>query len=163
EDGERVPFRVTDTGLGGACEVEGLDYDATDAALLAACKTTRPDRDVLVVHRLPLDPTRGALEPIEVPRSRLESVGLDPDFAPSAILVDSWGTLVLASARSEALLEIDREGHVLSGRPLARARHPQVEGLALTKDLALVLSDEKNGRDARITVYSSRAGEGRAP
>jgi uncharacterized protein YjiK len=154
DDRSEAPYRVSDTGLGAHCEVEGLDYDPVDDALLFACKVTRPERDVLVVHRLPLDPGRGPLAPIEVERSQLAAHGVRADFEPSAIAVDPGGTLIMVSAPIESLIEVDRRGNVLAGYRLSRRRHPQPEGLAFGLDGTLYIADEQNGQDARISVYA---------
>jgi uncharacterized protein YjiK len=153
DDRTEAPYRASDTGLGRQCEIEGLDYDAVEDALLFACKTTVPERPAVVIHRLPLDPARGPLVPIEVARSQIAAHGIDPDFAPSSIAVDPTGTLVLASAPMESLIEVDRNGNVLAGVRLSRSRHPQPEGLAFGPDGTLYIADERNGQDARITAY----------
>ena len=152
-DREEAPYRASDTGLGAHCEVEGLDHDPVDDVLLFACKATRPDRGVLVVHRLPLDPARPRLPPLEVPREQLVDHGLDAGFEPSSIAADPTGSLVMASAVTESLIEIDRTGRVLSAVRLSRGGHPQPEGLAFGPDGTLYIADEQNGQEARITVY----------
>jgi uncharacterized protein YjiK len=154
DDRTEAPYRTSDTGLGAHCEVEGVDYDPLADALLFACKVTRPERDVLVIHRLPLDPARGALAPIEVPRSQLVAHGVRPDFEPSSIAVDPSGTLIMVSAPFESLIELDRGGNVLAGYRFSRNRHPQPEGLAFGLDGELYIADERNGQDARISVYA---------
>ncbi len=133
---------------------EGLDYDPADGQLLVACKISAPDGDELVVHRLGLDPAKEPLPSIVIPRDALRALDLDPDFAPSAIAVDPDGTLLLSSARTETLIEIDRAGHVLGGVHLSHDRHPQAEGLAFGADGTLYVSDEAHGHDARITTYA---------
>lgn len=160
-DGEKSPYRVTDTLLGARCEVEGLDHDPADDVLLVACKVSVPDRGVLVVHRLPMDPDRGGLAAIEIPRGQLVDLGVDPDFQPSAIVVDPTGTLVLASASTEALIEVDRDGRVLAGIQLSPDRHPQAEGLAFGPDATLFIADERNRGSARLTAYTRREVLGR--
>jgi len=160
EDRADAPYRVSDTRLGAVCEVEGLDYDALDDTLLIACKVATPRRGPIVVHRLPMDPGRGALEPIRISRSDVAAHGLDADFAPSALAVDPTGTMLLASAPFESLLEVDRRGGVVAGIRLDRRRHPQPEGLAFAQDATLYIADERNGRDARITVYARRGSGG---
>jgi uncharacterized protein YjiK len=157
EDRREAPHRRSDTGLRGSCEVEGLDYDPVDEALLFACKVSSPEQGAVVVHRLPLDPARGRLEPIRIARSAIAAKGVREDFQPSAIAVDPSGTLVLASATVESLIEVDRAGNVLVGVPLSRDRHPQPEGLAFGLDGTLYVADEQNGQDARITAYARRA------
>jgi len=153
-DGEEAPYRVTDTELGATCEIEGLDYDPTDDALLFACKVSAPPRGTIVVHRIALGPDRGTLRPIQVPRDQLGAHGVDADFEPSAIAVDPWGTLVLLSASRHGLIEIDREGRVLAGTELSRSWHRQPEGLAFGPDGTLYIADEGDGRRARLTGYA---------
>jgi len=160
--GVEAPYRRTDTGVGAHCEVEGLDYDARDDALLIACKVATPDRGTIVVHRLPLRPDRPRLEPLVIDKSQLGGFGLEPEFDPSGIAVDPTGTLILISGRHEAIMEVDRTGRVLAARALSQNRHPQTEGVAFGPDGTLWLADERNGNDARLTAYArvDRPGSG---
>ena len=160
EDRREAPYRRSDTGLGRSCEIEGLDYDAADDALLFACKVSSPESGAVVVRRMPLDPTRGELSPILIPRSAIAAHGIDEAFQPSSIAVDPTGTLVLVSATVESLIEVDRGGNVLAGIRLSRDRHPQPEGLAFGSDGTLYIADEQNGQDARISAYARRAAGG---
>lgn len=155
DDEANVPFRVTDTGLGGRCEVEGLDYDPEADALLLACKQVRPDEGALVVHRIPIRSDGPALEPLRIDRAGLGALGVDVRFAPSAVLVTPDGTVLLLSAVTEAVIEVDRAGNLVDGVALPRREHPQPEGLALGADGTLYIADEENGQDARLTVYAS--------
>lgn len=152
-DGENVAYRVTDTGVGGRCEVEGLDYDPETEALLLACKVATPRDGPIVVYRLPLDPEAPRLAPLAIDRAPLAALGVDPDFEPSAIAVAPWRSLILVSAAHEAIVEVDREGRVLSGRELSRNRHRQTEGIAFGPDGTLLLADERNDGDAHLTAY----------
>jgi uncharacterized protein YjiK len=153
-DGRAAPYRVTDTELGARCEIEGLDYDPREDALLFACKVSAPERGVIVIHRIALDPERGTLEPILVPRDQLEAFDVRRSFQPSAVLVDPTGTLILLSASREAIIEVDRSGRVLDGRRLSSDRHRQPEGIALGPDGTLYIADEGDGRRARVTLYA---------
>lgn len=150
-DRDQVEFRMTDSGVGARCEVEGLDVlDGTD--LLLACKTVAPDRGSIVLIRLPLA-GGPATESIRVDRSALVETEVDEDFAPSAVAVTPFGTIVLLSARHEAVIEIDREGRLLHAVALRQGRHPQSEGIAIGSDGTLYIADEKNGQEPRLTAY----------
>jgi len=153
-DRQIAPHRVTDLGLGATCEIEGLDYDAGDDVLLAACKVASPEHGTIVVHRLPLDPQRPRPVPLEIPRSQLPPFGVGPDFQASSIAVTPGGTLLLSSAAPEAVIEVDRTGRVLAGIDLDGDEHPQTEGLAFGPDGTLYLADEQNGAEARVTAYA---------
>lgn len=164
DDDESTRYRTSDTGLGATCEVEGLTYDERADELLIACKVATPNRGEIVVHRLPLDPSAARQGPSRIQRSQLSNHGLDDDFAPSGITIDpATGTLVLVSAQTEAVIEVARDGSVLSGVQLSRGRHPQPEGVAFGLDGALYIADERNGQDARVTVYARRTLPGGRP
>lgn len=157
-DRREAPYRVTDTELGAHCEIEGLDYDPADHALLFACKVSAPDRGTIVVHRVPVVASQRGLPPLVVDREQLPGHGLSRDFAPSAVAIDpAAGTIVLLSASPPALLEVDRTGRVLAGTALSPERHRQPEGLAFGTDGTLYVADEGDGRDARVTAYERRA------
>lgn len=160
-DEENVPYRVTDTGLGDGCEVEGLDYDPTDDALVFACKQASDDGDWIHIHRIAVDPASGRLPSLRIARSELDPFGVDEDFEPSALLVLPGGTYLLASAPDESLLEVARDGRVLGGVDLGRRSHPQPEGLEMGSDGTLYVADEENEEDARLTAYAPREGAGR--
>lgn len=168
-DEENVGYRASDTGLGGGCEIEGLDYDPGAAALLFACKQTEADRDFVVIHRIPVGEDESStpwsespawtderMAPIMIRRAELHDIGLDADFQASAVVTTPLGTLILVSAATEDIVEVDRTGRVLGGVALSRDRHPQPEGLALGLDGSLYIADEENDDDARLTRYAPR-------
>jgi uncharacterized protein YjiK len=160
EDERPTPYRVTDSGLGARCEVEGLDYDRSLDALLLACKVSVPDRRAVIVHRLPLDPDAPRLQPLVIAKSQLRRFGLDPVFEASAIAVDPTGTVVLVSGPRHTIIEVDRTGALLAAYQLSGDRHPQAEGVAFGPDGALYVADERNGDDAYLTVYAPTADGG---
>ena len=155
-DRENMAYRVTDSGVGRSCEVEGLEYDPVGDDLLIACKVTLPDRGEIVIHRLPLQPDRPRPEALRIPKTRLTAVGLAPEFDPSAIAVTPQGSWILLSGRHDALVEVTPEGEVLHGVELRKGRHPQSEGVAIGPDETLYVSDEKNGKEPRLTAYGPR-------
>ena len=160
EDREALGYRVTDTGVGASCEVEGLDHDPVDDALLVACKVASDDAANIVVHRIPIDPEHDPLPPLRVPKSSLVAHGLDAEFDPSAIVVTASGTYLLLSSRHSALIEVDRSGRVLVGAALTAEWHAQPEGLEIADDGTLYISDERNGGVARLTAFLPTGSEG---
>jgi uncharacterized protein YjiK len=154
-DGERVDYRAHDTHLGKECEFEGLTYDATANAIILACKNVDVSqfRDELVLYRYPLDGAGGEASALTVPIS--EAVGENDwkQVRPTDITVDpSSGNYVLVAAQERALLALTPAGEVVFSRPLG-GRHPQPEGIAITRDNILIISDESNRTAATITLY----------
>jgi uncharacterized protein YjiK len=159
EDRAEMSFRAVDTRLGSQCEAEGLAYDALNNELLVACKRTSLGDDVAVVHRLPVEPGRRRPDPLIIPTRQLETLGLGGELHPSGIAVDpESGNLVIVAAREELLVEVDREGAIVSAFQLSRNRHPQPEGIAFGPGGVLYIADEAAGREnSRITFYARRA------
>ena len=72
---------------------------------------------------------------------------------PSDITVDpETGNYVMVASLEKAMIEITPAGEVVFVRLLARA-HEQAEGLAITKDSILIVSDEAKQSPATITLY----------
>lgn len=159
-DREDVEYRVTDPGIGRGCEIEGLDHDPVDDALLFPCKTTTPPTAPIEIRRVSVasgDP----LPSIRVDRDGLLGYDINPDFAPSGIVRTPLGTWLVLSARDDAIIEIDAAGTLRAGVELRSGRHPQSEGIALAEDGTLYVADEKNGKEPRITAYAPRDGDAR--
>ena len=164
EGGSAVAYRTHSLGLGSRCETEGLAFDEVTGALLVPCKTPREKnlRDHLVVFSVPVNTMRPDLMPrIFLPLEDLDERGLGDEFHPSAIDVHpQTGSLILVSAREEALVELSPYGEILATKELKRKDHPQPEGLAVFPDGSLVLADEGQGKRGTITRYLRKEPEG---
>jgi len=160
--GGSSPVRITDTGVGAGCEVEGLAYDPTTQSLILACKTVIPAAPEVRLQWIPLDPSAAVPPPLDIPLDAFAEVGLQGGVHPSGLDVDPrTGHLVLVAAREEALVELDGDGRVLSAYRFPGHRHPQAEGIAFGPDGLLYIGDEAHGGKARLTVYGPPAVEGR--
>ncbi len=155
-DGATVSYTVHDLHLRKQCEFEGLAYEPASGALLLACKRVRPGTDkFLVIYRWkPGNESVG--EPLKVPLERVIGSHDWNGFHPSDITIEpASGNYVLVSSLEKALLELTPRGDVVFARSL-QGRHPQPEGVAITSDGLLLISDEagkRNGSAAAITVY----------
>jgi len=157
-DSSHADFTETDTGLRDVCEFEGMAYEPASASLLFACKEvlTTSLKDSLVIFRWKLDgeQARGlALPRITVLES--DAVGTNgwKHVKPSDLTVDRLtGNYVLIAAKDKALIVLSPEGKVVSSRALP-GEHDQAEGVAITRDGLLLVSDEGPRGQAVLTSY----------
>jgi hypothetical protein len=156
EDGERVGFVVHDTRLGKECEFEGVAFDSVQGVVVLPCKNVRVKnlRDRLVLYRWRLEGGEDStLGPITIPLRQVIGSNSWKDLHPSDVTVDpATGNYVLVAAQEKALIEITPSGELVSAVPLP-AKHAQSEGVALTRDGILIVSDEATTRPASLTLY----------
>ncbi len=159
--GSAMDYRLSDTGLGSACEFEGLTYDPAINSLLLACKhvLTEHLRHMLVVYRWSLAPTGARLSRLTVPIKRIVGSNGWDGLHPSDITIDPFnGNYVLIASRERALFEITPRGDVVFARPLP-GDHAQAEGVAITRDSVLIVSDERPEGASAIHPHRSPADE----
>ena len=163
-EGGWAPVRVTDSGVGAGCEVEGLAYHASIDALLLACKTLTPQAPEVRIHRLPLSPDAPPLPPLRIPWRAFAPWDHGGEVNPSGMDVDpATGMLVLVAARQELIFQVDAAGALLDVVRLRGRRHPQVEGIAFGPDGLLWLGDEGGNGDGRVTAYGPHRPTGGPP
>lgn len=165
ENGTRVPYASFDTKLGKECEFEGIAYDPDSSMLLLPCKNARGKGldDELVIYRWKIGDTDATgITNIQIPVS--EAVGNNKwkRFRASDITRDpTTGNYVLISSLEHGMIVMKPDGEVLSSRKLP-GNHHQAEGVAITRDSVLIISDESTSKPAAITLYrwrSSQTGE----
>jgi uncharacterized protein YjiK len=159
-DGEAVPYVTQATGVGRACETEGMAYQPAERALLFVCKEARTRALVgrLAVLRWSLE--RRTLDPQPAISLGLHGItrGLKGSgFHPSELVrVAGSGNYLVLSAREHAIVEITAEGKLVAVERLRRGDHRQAEGLAIGPGGALLVADEGAGRRGTVTVYRRR-------
>jgi len=158
ENGERVAFERIDTGVGKKCDVEGLAFRKEDRSLVLACKEPlgkgRDQRVRIHHHSLQRESTQaGSIIAIQL--SDLSRGIKGKEFHPSGIEVHPvTGHYFLVASRELAMAEVTRDGEVVAVRALSEHRHRQVEGIAFSPDLSIILADEGGGGRARLTLYA---------
>ena len=158
--GAQVEYAVHDTHLGHECEFEGVAFDPALDALLMACKHVRIKgalRDSLVIYRWTLPGGSGAPPTrLTVPLAAVIGANGWKGFHPSDItLAPVSGDYVLVSAEEEALVEITPAGAVVAARALPGSLQ-HTEGIAITADSILILSDEAGKLSAAVTLFRWR-------
>ena len=162
ENGTRVPYTKFDTKLGKECEFEGIVYDPDSAFLLLPCKNPRGKGldDELVIYRWKL----GASDDTGITRIMIpvgEAVGSNKwkRFRTSDITRDpATGDYVLISSLEHGLIVMKGDGEVISSHSLP-GKHHQAEGVAITRDSILIISDEATSKPAAVTLYRWRRSE----
>jgi len=155
-DGESVPYSRHDPHLRQDCEFEAMAFDPAINSLVLACKHVHRQnlRGSLVLYRWRLDGSKASrLSEFTVPQARV--IGSNPwtAFHPSDMTIDPVnGNYVLIASLEKAIAEITPAGVVVFSRPLP-ADHDQPEGVAITRDSILMISDEASRRPAAISLY----------
>ena len=158
-DGEETPYERFDTHLGRECEFEGVAYEADSSWLVLPCKKvgTKGLKKDLVIYRLTLpisDSSR--LSVLTIPMAEVVGSNGWKDVSPSDIAIDPvTGNYVLVAAQERALLIIAPTGRVVKSEALPTG-HDQAEGVAVTPDGILIISDEATRAPADITLYRWR-------
>ena len=156
-DGSRVKYTVHDLHLGQECEFEGVAFESSSNSFLLACKTVgkKSLQDFLIIYRWKRGSGDGSgLSDLKVPLARVIGSNKWKGLHPTDITIDPGsGNYVLVAAPEKALIELTPNGEVVFARPLP-GRHAQAEGVAITKDGMLIVSDEAGPRNpAAITLY----------
>jgi hypothetical protein len=159
-DGRVVEAVRRTAGFGGNCEAEGMAWDPDTKALLLLCKQVKSKRwkKQVVVLAVSAESWQVAPEPrMLIPESRLEEVTGARGFSGSAIARHPrTGTFILLAGPQRTYAEVDARGRVLGGGKLDKRRHPQPEGIAVTPELTLLISDESGSGPATIAAYARR-------
>jgi len=154
-DGQQVTFIMFDTGLGKECEFESLTYESDSTRLLMVCKRLldKQSPKELRIYRMPLPLNRATFTETRVPIKDVVGQNKWKNFRPSDITIDPFTrNYVIISSHEKGLVVLSPDGEVLRSVPLP-GDHRQAEGVAITKDTLLLISDESNVRPAMISVY----------
>ncbi len=154
-DGQQVQFIMFDTGLKPACEFEGLAYEADSTRLLMVCKRIHdtPSARELRIYRLPLPLNRATISAMRVPVDDVIGSNKWKNFRPSDITIDPFTrNYVIIASHEKGLAVLTPDGDVVRSEPLP-GDHRQAEGVAITRDSLLIVSDEANVLPPAITLY----------
>ncbi len=161
-DGAAVPFTVRDTGLGAACEIEGLAYEPADGTLIVPCKRPRGAgrqdaalRGSVTLFRWSLARNALAAPPrVAAPVAAVvRGTGLTA-FHPSSVeRAPRTGHYVIVAGPQHALVEVTAAGVVVAVRELSARAHPQPEGITFVGDSTLLIADEGGSKRGTLTAY----------
>lgn len=138
------------TSLSQKNDAEGLCYDSVSQSFLIVCKEQQGERVVnkneKVVYQFHLETNQIAENPF--------LIFTEANFKPSALAVHPiTKNIFILSASKAKLLEIARDGSILSNFELKKSIFPQPEGLAFDKNGDLYISNEASGGQAKILLF----------
>ncbi len=156
-DNAPVPYRVFDTFLSGANDVEGLEYDPAGDCLLVLCKGDpgkgyKGYRTAYAFDFRKMKLLRPAR--LRIPLKEVSKKARKGDFAPSGIALHPLsGTFFVLSAAGECIVELSRSGKVLAQERLPGHVNPHPEGITFGSDGTMyICNDGQDGRGS-MTVY----------
>ena len=153
-----VEYTMIDTGLKPVCEFESMTYEPASKSLLFACKAllTPALADSIVIFKWKVagETARGmALPRLTVPMARVVGANAWKSLKPSDITIDPRsGNYVLIASKAKVIFSITPKGALVFARALPPG-HAQAEGIAITKDSILLISDEGQAGQGQITLY----------
>ena len=155
----RVEFTTHDTKLGKECEFEGVAYEKDSARLVMPCKQAKGKKfdEEVVIYRWKIgSKDSSGLTMMTVPLSEVVAANKWKKFRPSDITIDPMtGNYVIISSLEKALVVMTPDGDVLRSEDLP-GKHHQAEGVAITSDDLLIISDEATSQPSAITIYKWR-------
>jgi len=157
-DASQVPYTMYDTGLGNDCEFESMAYEADSSRLLLVCKkfVQKEAPKELLIYRVPLPlGDRSAITAMQVAMKDVTGSNKWKNFHPSDINIDPFTKNYVIVASHEKGLIVTPDGEVVRSEPLP-GDHRQPEGVAVTPDSLLLVSDEANVKPPAITLYRWR-------
>jgi uncharacterized protein YjiK len=157
-DGQQVSFQMFNTKLKKDCEFESLTYESDSTRLVMACKRLldKQARQDLVIYRLPLPLNLSTISMIRIPLEEVVGSNKWKNFRASDITIDPiTRNYVLIASHEKGLVVMTPDGTVLRSEPLP-GDHRQPEGVAITRDSLLLVSDEANVKPAMLTLYRWR-------
>jgi len=157
-DASQVPYTVFDTRLGKECEFESLVYEADSTRFVMVCKKIRGKNEPheVLIYRFPVPLDLATMSMLRVPIEDIVGSNKWKGFHPSDINIDPFTkNYVMIASREKGLLVLTPDGDVVRSEPLPEG-HRQPEGVAITPDSILIISDEANEKPAAITLYRWR-------
>lgn len=143
------------TFLGKKDNPEGICFDPVSGGLLIACKGNSSKGNDRMIYRFDLNNKKLEEKPfLKIDQKLLHQfVGKKVDFNPSGIAVHPTNSniYVLSMAGIKAVLELNREGKVVSFNKVDQL--PQPEGICFSPEGDLYISSEGRGGAASLNWY----------
>lgn len=161
KNNEAVTYKTKKLNFSKKFNIEGLCYDPLTQSLLIAAKdypgkNLKGNRAVysysLIKNKV--NPNPRFIISLKALKNKFNLA----TFYPSAIetLPDNSGFLILSSKGEKAIIQISNNGDIIAAVKLKKKHHRQPEGITFLQDGNLAISDEANGKKAKLTIYKLR-------
>ena len=158
-NGDEAQYERFNTQLGKECEFEGVAFEADSSQLVLPCKKVHNKgfKHDIVMYKVMLPLSRPLRTTVAtIPMDDVLEANHWKEVSPSDIAIDPvTRNYVLVAAREKALVVVSPDGQVVKAEALPPG-HEQAEGVAVTPDGILIISDEATHRPADITLYRWR-------
>lgn len=160
KDREHVLYKMHRTPLTPAHDVEGVCYDPDTHSLLLACKgyAGRGYGKSKAIFAFSLETMKLEIKPRFLLSLReLQRKSKQNRFNPSAIeFHPKTKTFFILASEGQSVVEISSTGEVLGQATFGGDVHTHAEGITVTEDLTILISDEGDGKSAKLTRYPVR-------
>jgi len=155
EDREHVRYTLHDPKLGRECEFEGIAYEPDSARVVMPCKNVgmKEMKGNLVIYRWRPEAPEEAPTMMAIPLATLVGPSGLKELHPSDMAIDPrTGNYVIIASPEKVIVEITPAGQLVQVIRLPSGPR-QPEGIAITNDSILIVSDEARKTAASITLY----------
>jgi uncharacterized protein YjiK len=157
-DGQYSSYKKTNIGIDPSYNLEGLCYDPGTFSLLITCKentgTEYPNSKVVFSYSLSqkkINPEPRFIISIDELYNRFRIT----DFSPSSIerhpIKD---TFFILSSKEKAMIEVAKDGKILSGIKLSKKTHKKPESITFDINNNILIGDEGKKGNATLTKYN---------
>ena len=158
-DEEEPKVKKYETNLKSENDTEGLCFDEKNEQLLVLCKERAGEhlnKHIRAIYAFGLENKKSSNTPIiKLNIKDILSQSGNKKFKPSAIAIHPiTKTIYIVDSVGKVLVELSREGQVLSIQILAKRLFAQPEGMAFDEDGNLFISSEKgDAEQAQIVSF----------
>lgn len=157
-DGKYSSYKKTNIGIDPSYNMEGLCYDPGTFSLLITCKensgTEYPNSKVVFSYSLSqkkIDPEPRFIISIDELYNRFRIT----DFSPSSIeRHPNRDTFFILSSKEKAMIEVAKDGKILSGIKLSKKTHKKPESITFDMNNNILIGDEGKKGNATLTKYN---------
>ena len=150
-----VKYNRIETGLKVKYDTEGLCYDEANHALLIASKESTKKSSSKYVFRFDLKKMKLDAEPfISIDLTKITKGKKKEEFKPSAIAKNVEGnSYFILGGKKLCIIEIKTNGEIIAQVELSDKFHNQPEGMVILNNEELLISDEANKKNGKLTSY----------